>query len=111
MRATLGRLVADESVHGELFDELAEVPLRKALRPGAESAFRSMFGDIVGAPQPVDLTTIVNPVLALHGELDRVCAVEVSERLIDSLPQGASRCWRGRGTGSTSTGRTSSASW
>lgn len=88
MRATLGRLVADESVHGELLDELADVRMRQALRPGAESAFRSMFVDIVGGPPPIDLTNIVTPVLALHGELDRVSPVEVSERLVDALPHG-----------------------
>ncbi|GAA1619000.1 alpha/beta hydrolase [Kribbella sancticallisti] len=88
MRATLGRLVADESVHGELLDELADVRMRQALRPGAESAFRSMFADIEGGPPPIDLISIVNPVLALHGELDRVSPVEVSERLVDALPHG-----------------------
>jgi 2-hydroxymuconate-semialdehyde hydrolase len=88
MRATLGRLVADESVHGGLLDELADVRLRQALRPGAESAFRSMFAHAVGGPPPVDLATIVTPVLVLHGELDRVSPVEVSERLVDALPHG-----------------------
>lgn len=86
MRATLGRLVADEKVHGELLDELADVRLRQAVRPGAERAFRSMFSDVAGGPPPVDLTKIVNPVLALHGECDRVSPVEVSERLVDALP-------------------------
>ncbi|MFC4856033.1 alpha/beta fold hydrolase [Actinophytocola glycyrrhizae] len=86
MRATLGRLVGDEDVHGELLDELAGVRLRQAQRPGAERAFRSMFAadDI----PPVDLTTIVNPVLALHGECDRVSPVAVSQRLADALPHG-----------------------
>ncbi|MFJ1761366.1 alpha/beta fold hydrolase [Amycolatopsis sp. NPDC088138] len=88
MRATLGRLVADESVHEGLLDELAEIRLGKALRPGAESAFRSMFADVVGGPPPVDLTKITTPVLALHGERDRVSPVEVSERLADALPHG-----------------------
>jgi 2-hydroxymuconate-semialdehyde hydrolase len=88
MRATLGRLVADESVHGDLLDELTQVRMRQALRPGAESAFRSMFVDNVDGPPPVDLTGILNPVLALHGERDRVSPVEVSERLVDALPQG-----------------------
>jgi 2-hydroxymuconate-semialdehyde hydrolase len=88
MRATLGRLVADDSVHEDLLDELADVRLRQALRPGAEAAFRSMFVDGVGDPPPVDLATIGTPVLVLHGELDRVSPVEVSERLVDALPDG-----------------------
>jgi 2-hydroxymuconate-semialdehyde hydrolase len=88
MRSTLGRLVADERVHTELLDGLTEVRLKQALRPGAESTFRSMFGDSAGGPVAVDLTTIVNPVLALHGDLDRVSPVEVSERLADALPHG-----------------------
>ncbi|GHF31643.1 2-hydroxymuconate-semialdehyde hydrolase [Amycolatopsis bartoniae] len=86
MRATLARLVADESVHSGLLDELAGVRLRQALRPGAERAFRSMFADVAGGPPPVDLTKIVNPVLALHGERDRVSPVEVSERLAAAVP-------------------------
>jgi pimeloyl-ACP methyl ester carboxylesterase len=86
MRATLGRLVADESVHEGLLDELTDVRLRQALRPGAEAAFRSMFADIVGGPPPVGLAKITTPVLALHGERDRVSPVEVSERLVASLP-------------------------
>ncbi|MFF4052790.1 alpha/beta fold hydrolase [Streptomyces chartreusis] len=84
MRTTLGRLVADESVHSELLDELAGIRLRQALRPGAESAFRSMFAD-VDDPPPPELAHIATPVLALHGERDRVSPVEVSERLVDSL--------------------------
>ncbi|MFJ9782812.1 alpha/beta fold hydrolase [Amycolatopsis sp. NPDC101161] len=88
MRATLGRLVADERVHSGLLDELTELRLRQALRPGAEAAFRSMFADVVGGPPPVDLAKITTPVLALHGERDRVSPVEVSERLVASLPDG-----------------------
>lgn len=88
MRATLGRLVADESVHGDLLDELTGIRLRQALRPGAEPAFRSMFADVEDGLPPVDPTTIVRPVLALHGECDRVSPVEVSERLVDALPGG-----------------------
>ncbi|MEU6323013.1 alpha/beta hydrolase [Streptomyces sp. NPDC047009] len=86
MRAALSRLVADESVHDELLDELTDIRMRQALSPGAESAFRSMFADVTGGPPPIDLTKIVNPVLALHGECDRVSPVEVSERLVDALP-------------------------
>lgn len=86
MRATLGRLVADESVHERLLDELTALRLRQALRPGAEAAFRSMFADVVGGPPPVDLAKITTPVLALHGERDRVSPIEVSERLVAALP-------------------------
>ncbi|MFI1094854.1 alpha/beta fold hydrolase [Streptomyces sp. NPDC020917] len=86
MRATLGRLVADEGVHGELLDELTGIRLRQALRPGAEPAFRSMFADVEDGPPPLDLTKIVHPVLALHGECDLVSPVEVSERLVAALP-------------------------
>jgi 2-hydroxymuconate-semialdehyde hydrolase len=45
-----------------------------------------MFADIVGGPPPVALAKITTPVLALHGERDRVSPVEVSERLVASLP-------------------------
>lgn len=45
-----------------------------------------MFADVADGPSPVDPTTIVNPVLALHGECDRVSPVEVSERLVEALP-------------------------
>ncbi|MFD9700386.1 alpha/beta fold hydrolase [Lentzea sp. NPDC059081] len=85
MRATLGRLVADESVHRDLLDDLTRVRFDQALRPGAEKAFRSMFG---ADTAPLDLTTITTPVLALHGERDRVSPVEVSERLAAALPHG-----------------------
>jgi 2-hydroxymuconate-semialdehyde hydrolase len=88
MRVTLGRLVADESVHEGLLDELTELRLEQALRPGAETAFRSMFADVVDGPPPVDLAKIGTPVLALHGERDRVSPVEVSERLVAHLPDG-----------------------
>ncbi|MDQ0382589.1 2-hydroxymuconate-semialdehyde hydrolase [Amycolatopsis thermophila] len=97
MRATLGRLVADESVHEELLDELTGLRLRQALRPGAEPAFRSMFADGAGGPPPVDLTKIANPVLALHGERDRVSPVEVSQRLVDALPHGRLQVVAGAG--------------
>jgi 2-hydroxymuconate-semialdehyde hydrolase len=86
MRATLGRLVADESAHRTLLDELAAVRLRQALHPGAEQAFRSMFADVADGPPPVDLTGLATPVLALHGARDRVSPVEVSERLVEVLP-------------------------
>ncbi|WP_431878968.1 alpha/beta fold hydrolase [Amycolatopsis sacchari] len=87
MRATLARLVADEGVHKGLLDELTELRFGQALRPGAEAAFRSMFADDEGGP-PVDLAEIGTPVLALHGERDRVSPVEVSERLVAHLPHG-----------------------
>lgn len=96
MRATLGRLVADESVHSELLDELAGIRLRQALRPGAEPAFRSMFADVDDTP-PLDLAKIATPVLALHGERDRVSPVEVSERLVDSLPDARLKVVAGAG--------------
>ncbi|SEG95278.1 2-hydroxymuconate-semialdehyde hydrolase [Actinacidiphila yanglinensis] len=87
MRATLARLVADESAHPALLDELARIRLRQALRPGAEQAFRSMFAPAdPGGPPPVDPSGIAGPVLALHGERDRVSPVEVSERLVRALP-------------------------
>ncbi|MEU0790701.1 alpha/beta hydrolase [Amycolatopsis sp. NPDC005961] len=88
MRATLGRLVADESVHEGLLDELTDLRLRQALRPAAEGAFRAMFADAAGGPPPVDPAKLTTPVLALHGERDRVQPVEVSERLADALPHG-----------------------
>ncbi|MFF3257318.1 alpha/beta fold hydrolase [Actinacidiphila glaucinigra] len=96
MRATLGRLVADEGVHSELLDELAGIRLRQALRPGAESAFRSMFAD-VDDPPPIDLAHIDTPILALHGERDRVSPVEVSVRLVDSLPDARLKVVAGAG--------------
>lgn len=97
MRATLSRLVADEGAHDALLDELAEIRLRQALRPGAEPAFRSMFADVVDGPPPVDLTKIVTPVLALHGERDRVSPVEVSGRLVDALPSARLKVVAGAG--------------
>ncbi|WP_225627420.1 alpha/beta fold hydrolase [Streptomyces werraensis] len=96
MRTALGRLVADESVHVELLDELADLRLRQAMRPGAEQSFRSMFADVDGHP-PVDLTKITTPVLALHGECDLVSPVEVSERLVDSLPDARLKVVAGAG--------------
>ncbi|GAA5115147.1 alpha/beta fold hydrolase [Pseudonocardia adelaidensis] len=86
MRATLARLVAHERTHRELLDALAELRLERALRPGAEAAFRSMFeaDDGPGA----DPARIETPVLALHGEHDRVSPVDVSARLADALPRG-----------------------
>ncbi|GHH30793.1 alpha/beta fold hydrolase [Lentzea cavernae] len=86
MRTTLGRLVAYETAHRDLLDDLAGLRLEQALRPGAEQAFRSMFARDAGPPR--DLTTITTPVLALHGERDRVSPVEVSERLVAALPHG-----------------------
>ncbi|WP_433296270.1 alpha/beta fold hydrolase [Pseudonocardia sp. CA-142604] len=84
MRATLARLVADEGAHRDLLDELADRRLDQALRPGAEQAFRAMFE--AGHQPSVDLATVPNPVLALHGEQDRVSPVDVSSRLVDALP-------------------------
>lgn len=86
MRATLARLVADESDHRELLDDLADLRLQQALRPGAEPAFRSMFG--VSDEPPVEPAAVPTPVLALHGERDRVSPVDVSARLVDALPHG-----------------------
>lgn len=87
MRATLARLVADEREHTELLDDLAQLRLERALRPGAEKAFRSMFE--AGDDQPVDPATVPTSVLALHGELDRVAPVEISARLAAALPSGS----------------------
>ncbi|GAA1826838.1 alpha/beta hydrolase [Pseudonocardia ailaonensis] len=87
MRGTLARLVADESEHTELLDDLAELRLEQALRPGAEKAFRSMFE--TGAEPPVDPATVPTPVLALHGERDRVGPPEISARLAEALPCGS----------------------
>ncbi|RMB84145.1 alpha/beta fold hydrolase [Streptomyces shenzhenensis] len=88
MRATLGRLVADEGAHRELLDGLAGLRLEQALRPGAEAAFRSMFTEVADGPPPADLARIATPVLALHGERDRVAPVDVSARLVEALPCG-----------------------
>lgn len=97
MRATLGRLVADESVHSERLESLASLRLRQALRPGAEAAFRSMFTDVPGGPPPVDLPAIRTPVLALHGACDRVAQVDFSERLAEALPNGRLKVVSGAG--------------
>ncbi|MCC4315999.1 alpha/beta fold hydrolase [Streptomyces malaysiensis] len=88
MRATLGRLVADESAHRELLDDLTDLRLEQALRPGAEAAFRSMFVDAADGPPPVDPARVTAPVLALHGECDRVAPADVSARLVQALPRG-----------------------
>lgn len=86
MRATLARLVADESSHTRLLDELADLRLDQALRPGAEAAFRSMSAP--GEEPPLDPAAVPTPVLALHGERDRVSPVDVSAHLVDALPRG-----------------------
>lgn len=86
MRATLARLVADERAHRELLDDLADRRLERALRPGAEAAFRSMF-EPDDEPR-LDPASIETPVLVLHGEHDRVSPVDVSARLADALPGG-----------------------
>ena len=86
MRATLARLVADERTHRGLLDRLVDLRLEQALRPGAEAAFRSMFEADAGPGS--DPASIATPVLALHGEHDRVSSVDVSVRLADALPRG-----------------------
>lgn len=95
MRATLARLVADETEHRALLDELADLRLQQALRPGAEAAFRAMFGG--SAEPPVDPAAVPTPVLALHGERDRVSPVDVSARLVDALPCGRLQVVAGAG--------------
>jgi 2-hydroxymuconate-semialdehyde hydrolase len=85
MRTTLGRLVADEHEHPDLLDELTGYRCAQALRPGAEVAFRAMFLPEDEASR-VRLSTVDRPVLALHGERDRVAPVTVSERLVAALP-------------------------
>ncbi|GGJ71664.1 alpha/beta fold hydrolase [Streptomyces brasiliensis] len=97
MRATLGRLVADEKAHSDLLESLSRLRLEQALRPGAEAAFRSMFTDVPDGPPPVDLSTVRTPVLALHGACDRVASVEVSERLAAALPYGRLKVVSGAG--------------
>jgi 2-hydroxymuconate-semialdehyde hydrolase len=97
MRATLTKLVADEGDHQELLDELAPRRLAQALRPWAETAFRSMFEpDPTDIPQ-IDASCITCPVLVLHGEQDHVSAIEVSKRLADALPQGRLQVVEGAG--------------
>jgi 2-hydroxymuconate-semialdehyde hydrolase len=88
MRGVLAGLVADTSEHRELIGRLAPVRLRLALQPGAEAAFRAMFDDDAEGTQPWDLAAITRPVLALHGERDRVSSVAVSRRLSAALPDG-----------------------
>ncbi|MFC4950018.1 alpha/beta fold hydrolase [Pseudonocardia sp. GCM10023141] len=95
MRATLARLVADESDHEELLDDLADLRLEQALRPGAEQAFRSMF-DVDDQP-PVDPAAVSTPVLALHGQHDRISPIDVSARLVDALACGCLEVVAGAG--------------
>ncbi|MBL0885915.1 alpha/beta fold hydrolase [Myceligenerans sp. I2] len=97
MRRTLARLVADEREHPRLLDELAELRWRQALAPGAEQAFRAMFAPGQDGERPIDVTATTTPVLALHGELDRVSPVEVSERLVHGLPNGRLKVVAGAG--------------
>ncbi|MCS7476782.1 alpha/beta fold hydrolase [Umezawaea endophytica] len=87
MRAALGRLVADEHDHPDLLEELTGYRHAQALRPGAEVAFRAMFLPDAAEVPRLDLSTVDSPVLALHGERDRVAPVTVSERLVAALPQ------------------------
>jgi 2-hydroxymuconate-semialdehyde hydrolase len=86
MRATLRHLVADPDRHRDLIEELSACRLDRALRPGAEEAFRAMFAPDPAGSRPVDLSRVRVPVLALHGERDRVSPVLVSERLVAALP-------------------------
>jgi 2-hydroxymuconate-semialdehyde hydrolase len=88
MRATLGRLVADENDHLDLLAELTDIRYERALRPGAEAAFRSMVDPGPASPPPTDPAAVTRPVLALHGERDRVSSPDVSERLVAKLPHG-----------------------
>lgn len=97
MRATLGRLVADVHEHRALIDELADERLSRALSAGAESAFRSMFSPDPPDSPRLDLSTITQPVLALHGERDQVSPVSVSRRLVQALPRGELRVVEGAG--------------
>ncbi|GAB2517280.1 2-hydroxymuconate-semialdehyde hydrolase [Nocardiopsis aegyptia] len=86
MRKTLARLVADQRDHLRLIEELTDLRWRQALAPGAEQAFRAMFDSDEGVERSPDFAGITTPVLALHGELDRVSPIEVSERLVRRLP-------------------------
>ncbi|WP_306204639.1 alpha/beta fold hydrolase [Actinoplanes sp. RD1] len=97
MRATLGRLVADEDDQRELLDELAAVRYEQALRPGAEAAFRAMFAPDPAGTTPADLAAVTRPVLALHGERDRVNSPDVSKRLVAALPQARLKVVAGAG--------------
>ncbi len=97
MRATLARLVADEHAHEALIDELTEERFERALAPGAETAFRSMFRPDPDPALRVDLPAIRQPVLALHGELDKVSPLGVSQRLVEKLPHGELRTVDGAG--------------
>ncbi|WP_432824940.1 alpha/beta fold hydrolase [Dactylosporangium sp. CA-092794] len=87
MRATLGRLVADENEHLDLLAALTTLRYEQALRPGAEAAFRAMFDPGTGHRGPPELSAVTRPVLALHGECDRVAPPDVSKRLTAALPQ------------------------
>lgn len=97
MKATLGRLVADAHAHEALIDELADERLDRALSRGAERAFRSMFSPDPETSPRLNLSTITQPVLALHGELDHVSPLEVSYRLVATLPRGELQVVAGAG--------------
>lgn len=88
MRAALGKLVADPRDHAEMLDELADERFARAMVPGAEADFRAMFAADPPDARPVDLARIPCPVLALHGEHDRVLPPSVSRELADRLPRG-----------------------
>lgn len=97
MRSVLGRLVADPADHEALLDHLTDERFTRAVSPGAESTFRSMFAPDPPGSVPVDPATIRQPVLALHGEHDRAAPVSVSGRLVDALPNGELRVVEGAG--------------
>lgn len=97
MQRTLGRLVADEVAQRDLLDQLVGLRLANAQRSGAEVAFRSMFEPDPPGTARLDLASIACPVLALHGEHDRVSPVEVSVRLADTLPGGRLQVVEGAG--------------
>jgi 2-hydroxymuconate-semialdehyde hydrolase len=84
MRSVLRRLLADDDAQPELVEAFTEYRYAQALRPGAEAAFRAMFAPDPGE-QP-DLSAVTTAVLALHGGSDRVSPVDVSRRLMATLP-------------------------
>lgn len=95
MRTMLGGLVADAGRHQALIDRLTDLRLELALRPGAEAVFRAMFDPM--DEKPLDLSTVTTPVLALHGECDRVSPVEVSEELVGRLARARLKVVAGAG--------------
>lgn len=87
MHNTLTHLLSETEANSGLVDKLTSLRLERAIRPGAEAAFRSMLEPDPSGTVPIDPGVVAVPVLALHGEEDQVVPVQVSRDLAAALPK------------------------